>query len=244
MAMTKFRASLILAGPILFGAAFGYFVTRPGLSRVKQPRDAVPPAPATIREVVDAPVSLRWNEIESADYATYIRNLRAIGCPERTIRAIITGAIADFYDEKAGELETDPATVPNLRREQTELLAALFPPAQENAAPARQAVSSANPAEAGQAASVPPEKPPTMPLAFMEPGPDVQLTDDQRNALQNIRRSFIDSIGGPNQNPSDPQYLARWKQAQPDLDAQVHATLGDEIYSELQIRANHREPGR
>src|SRR5438552_19039369 len=31
----------------------------------------------------------RWSEIESADYATYITNLRRIGCPVKTIRDII-----------------------------------------------------------------------------------------------------------------------------------------------------------
>src|SRR3569623_2104048 len=32
---------------------------------------------------------ISWSHVESPDYATYIANLRSIGCPEQTIRDII-----------------------------------------------------------------------------------------------------------------------------------------------------------
>src|SRR3989442_637802 len=38
-----------------------------------------------------------WDEIESADYATYISNLRAIGCPEATIRDIIVADVNQLF---------------------------------------------------------------------------------------------------------------------------------------------------
>jgi LysM repeat protein len=38
-----------------------------------------------------------WNELESADYPTYITNLRDIGCPEQTIRDIIIADINSLY---------------------------------------------------------------------------------------------------------------------------------------------------
>jgi hypothetical protein len=38
-----------------------------------------------------------WNQIESADYATYIANLRAIGCPEATIRDIIVADVNQLF---------------------------------------------------------------------------------------------------------------------------------------------------
>jgi LysM repeat protein len=48
-----------------------------------------------------------WQEVESSDYPTYVANLRAIGCPEQTIRDII---IADvnllFAKRRAMELVT------------------------------------------------------------------------------------------------------------------------------------------
>src|SRR5213593_64183 len=38
-----------------------------------------------------------WDEIESADFSTYIANLRAIGCPEATIRDIIVADVNQLF---------------------------------------------------------------------------------------------------------------------------------------------------
>lgn len=38
-----------------------------------------------------------WRSIESEDYRTYIRNLRAFGCPEETIRDIIIADVTKLY---------------------------------------------------------------------------------------------------------------------------------------------------
>ena len=38
-----------------------------------------------------------WEEIESADYSSYIANLRAIGCPEATIRDIIVADVNQLF---------------------------------------------------------------------------------------------------------------------------------------------------
>jgi LysM repeat protein len=48
-----------------------------------------------------------WREVESADYPTYIANLRDIGCPEQTIRDIIIADVNGMYARKrATELVT------------------------------------------------------------------------------------------------------------------------------------------
>src|SRR5437588_11607773 len=41
-----------------------------------------------------------WREVESADYPTYIANLRDIGCPEQTIRDIIIADVNALYSRK------------------------------------------------------------------------------------------------------------------------------------------------
>src|SRR5262245_13956911 len=38
-----------------------------------------------------------WREVESADYPTYVANLRDIGCPEQTIRDIIIADVNALY---------------------------------------------------------------------------------------------------------------------------------------------------
>jgi len=44
-----------------------------------------------------------WSEVESPDYAAYIRNLRRIGCPEKTIRDIIVADVNDLFTERLGK---------------------------------------------------------------------------------------------------------------------------------------------
>ncbi|MGC3956898.1 MAG: LysM domain-containing protein [Verrucomicrobiota bacterium] len=41
-----------------------------------------------------------WQELESQDYPTYIKNLREIGCPEQTIRDIIIADVTQMLAEK------------------------------------------------------------------------------------------------------------------------------------------------
>lgn len=41
-----------------------------------------------------------WNEVESSDFATYIKNLRNIGCPEHTIRDIILAEVNELYSDR------------------------------------------------------------------------------------------------------------------------------------------------
>jgi hypothetical protein len=38
-----------------------------------------------------------WRQVESPDYKEYIANLRAIGCPEKTIKEIVTADVKDLF---------------------------------------------------------------------------------------------------------------------------------------------------
>ena len=42
-----------------------------------------------------------WRRVESADYRQYIANLRAVGCPEKTIRDIITADVNEMFRARA-----------------------------------------------------------------------------------------------------------------------------------------------
>lgn len=72
-------------------------------SRSFAPREAEPgtvPAPgATV-----APAPFHWSQIESDDYRQYIANLRAVGCPEATIRDLITTELGALYMPRARAL--------------------------------------------------------------------------------------------------------------------------------------------
>jgi hypothetical protein len=76
---------------------------------------ALPPAvpaakPRTVTQVVTNTVAQKfdWSSVESDDYKKYIANLRAIGCPEETIRDIIKADVNKLYESKRKELAGPP----------------------------------------------------------------------------------------------------------------------------------------
>src|SRR5690242_13687140 len=46
-----------------------------------------------------------WRMVESEDYKKYIANLRSIGCPEETIRDIITADVNKLFESRAKEIK-------------------------------------------------------------------------------------------------------------------------------------------
>lgn len=49
------------------------------------------------------PIDFSWLSVESSDYVTYIANLRAIGCPESTVRDIIVADVNQLFARKRNE---------------------------------------------------------------------------------------------------------------------------------------------
>ena len=80
----KLRHPLPLATPVILPAA-------PAKSAALRPEEQPLPLAAETN-------SLTWQQLESEDYRTYIERLRAIGCPEQTIRDIITAEGSTFTE--------------------------------------------------------------------------------------------------------------------------------------------------
>lgn len=75
------------------------------------PAVAAPAArPRTVTQIVTNTLSQKfdWNAVESDDYKKYIANLRAIGCPEETIRDIITADVNKLYESRRKALAGPP----------------------------------------------------------------------------------------------------------------------------------------
>ena len=53
-----------------------------------------------------------WQELESRDYPTYIKNLREIGCPEQTIRDLIIADVTQMLREKYQDRSPRPKANP------------------------------------------------------------------------------------------------------------------------------------
>jgi hypothetical protein len=239
----------------------------------------------------------RWSQLESADYRTYVRNLRNSGCPEATVRAIVTADVAAVYRLKSHEIEQKLAALANgswsvqLKSydEQQALKARLQKmPVEENseiayllglasaplsaatdasptsmttpagmvadtvASPSSAATDAASASESTSAAtevattsSPTPSgrnswsgKPIAYPLVFQKVDPaSLNLNADQVQAVQNLQQSFVNQIGGQNQDPSDPAYRQRWQQAQMNTDNMLRDLLGWAGFSSYQMAA-------
>jgi hypothetical protein len=66
------------------------------VTRILSPAGPGHSPPPAASAPVHPPV-VRWSRIESQDYHAYIANLRAIGCPEPTIRDIIYADVSELF---------------------------------------------------------------------------------------------------------------------------------------------------
>ena len=101
-------------GWIAFAA--GYLLASGGFSPSRKPVAGLPlaqtPAPVFTPVAASTPMPFRWSQLESTDYATYIANLRAVGCPEQTLHDIIAGDLASVYAQKRQSQQAAQAQAP------------------------------------------------------------------------------------------------------------------------------------
>jgi hypothetical protein len=93
------RARFWLIVSICFNLFLGGFLYV-AKEQLKEPAIPVPPSLDSV--VVKTNVLVRrenftWEQVQSTNYATLIKNLRAIGCPEQTIRDIVTTDVDRIY---------------------------------------------------------------------------------------------------------------------------------------------------
>ncbi len=95
---------LISVGLNLVFAAFLFFGLRNLSAPINPPAvgDIDSPArnPRVQTKVMVRRQNFTWQEVESNDYATYIKNLREIGCPDATIRDIIVADVNELYSHR------------------------------------------------------------------------------------------------------------------------------------------------
>lgn len=194
-------------------------------------------------------MSFRWAQIESSDYRTYIGNLSRIGCPEQTVRDIITADVHALYaprlarlEERRGNSSKPPvgsyvatraaaeAELNSLRSEEASVLARLF---------GTESIS--GPASNGIAKSE--EAPAELPLVFQQvDSTRFALDETQIETLNELRQRFRDAIGGPNQDPNAPVYRERWQIAQRENDELLSGLLGGEFFEDYQQAASNPQP--
>ncbi|HZI32866.1 MAG TPA: hypothetical protein VFF11_11030 [Candidatus Binatia bacterium] len=214
-------------------------------------------SPATVATAQTSPQSFRWRQLESTnDYRRYVANLRASGCPEATIEDIVSGDAGRAFAFERNQLGLDEAgTGPWSRYREQQLVASLLgkgaadptlavgEATKINEAEPEQPARQGQPIQSSPAQTLPAKQPlpvqrslqPVYPLAFRE----VNLASlgsgaVQKAAIAQVQQQFVNDIGGPNQNPSDPAYLAKWQSAQVRADDTLRGLLGNQAYMAYQ----------
>jgi hypothetical protein len=110
-----------LAGAVVVSVTFNVLLAIAcwvGLSRGPKPAEPAFERPSSVQSSVQvvertvtnilttatSPKLLDWRTVESEDYKKYVANLRAIGCPEKTIRDVIIADVSDLYRQRYREL--------------------------------------------------------------------------------------------------------------------------------------------
>jgi len=80
----------------------------PDTATTATPAKKTPDNPRVETVLVDRERPMDWTSVESADYLEYIANLRAVGCPEETVRDIIIADVNKLYASKIAALYPAP----------------------------------------------------------------------------------------------------------------------------------------
>lgn len=282
---TALKISLALNLSFLVGAAWVWTdrprnpaaMTVSAIPKINSPVKAAAVSAPAVAQEVKAQV-FHWSQLESSDYSAYVKNLRAIGCPEPTLRTIVTADVDAWHQARSLELERKLEDFDklswseklSLNASRQSWLAELqkLPEQKENeiagllgiqpvvAGKAVADASASSPPPAGSAQSTTPvlsspanadflpevaatvpldvsrrrhpsQLVPVYPLVFREADPAlVNLSDQQMQSIQDLRQTFLDEIGGSNQNPNDPDYLQHWLKAQKNVDELLQGMLG------------------
>jgi len=221
-----------------------------GTQAVSPALDITASAPPILGQMEPSP--FHWSQLESVDYRTYVNNLREIGCPEATLKAIVTADVDAVYRQRSRELEQRLEAIANgswavqlsSYRDQQELKAQMQKlPGDESseicdllglkAAPGQHITVARLPRNPSKERAV-------LPLVLQSLDTStLHLNEQQIQVVQELRQQFLDEIGGPNQDPADPAYRERWLNAQPEMDDNLRGMLGSTVFQNFQLAAQN-----
>jgi hypothetical protein len=189
--------------------------------------------------------ALTWSQLESADYPTYIENLRRVGCPELTIREIVRADLNDLFAPKRQALVAKLAGVSSTLEEHNQLESGLRRLSQEQARVFDSLFGIAESAETAQDGLErrPPVRPRRqetqsttveMPLVFKPIDTNrLSFSADQIETIDRVRASFTAELG-TNQDVNSAEYMHQWQKAQQQADNVLSGMLGVEVFLQYQ----------
>lgn len=228
------------------------------LIRQPAPVTVAAPAAAKKQDVVHAApppaAPFQWKQIEAADFATYIANLRLAGCPEATIRSIIAPEVAQVVATRQREAgsPSDPAAAGMQAAEWTESLlaapAASAQPVADTAPTApqspsiRSAISITPGVPAAFAVGNAPDDPVTSASLSTIPS-DPTLPPETRQTISTLREKFGQAVlsSSSSTDPSSREYHLQWLKAQRASDDTFSSMFGGDTFIRVQKEAAARE---
>lgn len=230
-------ASVRQADPEARKSTLGSSSPKPEASQV------VPSVPAT---------SFHWDQLYSKDYHVYVKNLRAVGCPEPTLRAIVTTDVDSVYQILGNQMEQKLTVLANASwsdqfknsASEEALKDELQKIPDEEAAkiadllglkPAPVQVATVSPA---------PANPGSLPLVMQNVDlSTLNLNAEEKQLIATMRQNLLQQIGGSTADPNNPANLAQLQKAQPEMDDILKSMLGASAYQDYQLQAANAPTG-
>ena len=230
------------------------------VAKAPQVQPVKPPAPTK------AQPPFRWSQLETPDFATYVKNLRGIGCPEPTIRDIIGGELSEIYAQKRQEAAAQnqgsllEAEALKLQTEKERLLVKLT--ASSAAEPGTtgtegtmtRAQTSMVVTQPASGVTAPASQVRDIPAAFtLDANPAAVLTPQNARAAGNaqtasavinttasmlttVKQDFVQAVGDTG-DPDSEAYRRRWEQARRHADERFSSMYGGDAFMRAQSQA-------
>ena len=218
-------------------------------------------SPASV--AITSPATVHWMEqVEADDYPTYIANLRAIGMPETTLRQIVTAEVTEQYAQRQKQVAANSKSQAEpqqcweqLQAQKDTLISNLLsrPTSEiptkavevsrtESTKNGGRSIAVTETFDAADSSATEGNASVIRPAVLLEPDPAIAFTTDQRvSEWEKLQDEFIEAIGGPDQNPDDPAYRARWVEAQQLSDATFKARYGTAAFILQNILAGRQK---
>jgi hypothetical protein len=242
----------ILLNVVLFGVLILLLTNqRPAASQaasIIQPATLpIPAAKTTIGIEASShvnPAPFRWNQLDSKDYHIYVKNLRAIGCPEPTVRAIVAADVHSVYkifgdqiEKKLSDLSVGSWTNQLVLAGSEQALKSDLQHLPDEEAAKIADLLGESPISSDHPASVVAAIPMVAPLALQPLDfAAVKLDPQQIQAINDLRQSFIAKIGGSNQDTNNLAYQKLWQQLQTENDEIMVGIVGEGAFQDLQLQ--------
>jgi len=223
----------------------GEQVSAPPMAAIPQPpmpvgnRPSMTPSPVVVRSV-----PFQWNQLLARDYHDFVKHLRAIGCPQETVRIIVAADVHASFAPRVRELEADLARLAGGTwtdqasgwKSKAAWQAELLHLPEAEAAQVAEYLGEKAPAIAETAQGDRLEDVPVAVPLVAQPVDLAALNLDavQLQAIKDLQQSFLRKIGGPNQDPNDPAYQTRWRTAQAEMDDLMQGLLGNQAFEDYQ----------